>query len=76
MAELFKTNVQQHFDAIRLKELLVAEFPKATFRFDLQHKDKLLRVEGWNVPASRIVQILKHEGFYCEVVETNDELKK
>ena len=73
MIQVFKTNVSHHFDAIRLKELLVTEFPKAVFLFDLLDKDKLLRAEGNNVPASRVVQIIKHEGFYCEVLETKIE---
>jgi hypothetical protein len=73
MVQVFKTNVSHHFDAIRLKELLSREFPKATFLFDLLHKDKLLRVEGNNVPASRVVQIIKYENFYCEALETKIE---
>lgn len=73
MIQLFKTNVSHHFDAIRIKELLSKEFPRAVFLFDMLHKDKLLRVEGNSVPASRVVQIIKHENFYCEVVETKIE---
>jgi uncharacterized protein YcgL (UPF0745 family) len=73
MVQVFRTNVSHHFDAIRLKELLAKEFPKAIFLFDLLDKDKLLRVEGYSVPVSRVVQVIKHQGFYCEVVETKIE---
>jgi hypothetical protein len=73
MIEFFKTNIVHHFDAIKIKELLAKEFPKATFQFDLLNKDHLLRVEGTQVPVSRVVQIIKHEGFYCEVIETRIE---
>lgn len=73
MVEFFKTNIQHHFDAIKIKGLLSKEFPSAIFTFDLLSKDKLLRAEGKNIPASRVVQIIKHEGFYCEVVETKIE---
>ena len=73
MIEIFKTNVAHHFDAIRLKELLSKEFPKASFHFDLMHSDKLLRVEGTNVPASRVAHIIKHEGFYCEMLEIKNK---
>ena len=69
MIEIFKTNVTHHFDAIRLKELLVKEFPKASFHFDVSHNDKLLRVEGKNVPTSRVAHIIKQEGYYCELTE-------
>lgn len=70
MIEFYKTNLQHHFDAIRIKELLQKEFPEAQFQFDLLHPDKLLRVEGKSVPVSRVVQLIKYEGFYCAVVET------
>jgi hypothetical protein len=73
MTELFKTNIQDHFDAIRVKELLLKEFPLASFQFDLMHPNKLLRAEGKNILTGRIVQILKHEGFYCAVAETKIE---
>jgi hypothetical protein len=70
MTELFKTNVIHHYDAIRLKELLQKEFPRANFQFDLLHPDRRLRVEGDSVPVRRVIQIIKHEGFYCELIET------
>lgn len=73
MTELFKTNIQHHYDAIRVKELLLKEFPAATFHFDLQHKDHLLRAEGRNIPVARVVQLIKHEGFYCELAEKKIE---
>lgn len=73
MVEFFKTNIQHHFDSIQLKALLATEFPKAIFHFDLNHPNKLLRVEGERVPASRVVQIIKHQGFYCEIIETKLE---
>lgn len=73
MTELFKTNIRHHYDAIRLKELLLKEFPSATFQFDLQHKDHLLRVEAKNIPVAGVVQLIKHQGFYCEIVEKKIE---
>jgi hypothetical protein len=73
MVELFKTNITHHFDAIKVKELLQKEFPECTFHFDLSDKDKLLRVEGKNIQRSRVVLIIKYEGFYCEAVDAKNE---
>ena len=67
--EVYKTNVKHHYDAIKLKELLLKEFPAADVRFDLQSGTANLRIEGHSVPVARVVQIIKHAGFYCEVAE-------
>jgi len=69
MVEVFKTNVQHHYDAIKLKELLLKEFPGASINFDLEDCDKILRTEGKSVPASRVIKIIKMEGYYCEILE-------
>lgn len=69
MVEIFKTNINNTFDALKVKEILLKEFPQAIISFDLQDCDKIFRTEGNRVPASRVVQIIKHEGFYCEVLE-------
>lgn len=69
MADVFKTNVLHHFDAIKLKEALLKEFPQADIRFNLSDNNKTLRIEGRNIPPARVIQIVKHLGFYCELVE-------
>jgi predicted RNA-binding protein YlqC (UPF0109 family) len=69
MVEVFKTSVQSHHDAITLKEILLKEFPGIQINFDLEDCDKVLRTEGNNVPASSVIQIVKTEGFNCEILE-------
>jgi hypothetical protein len=69
MVEVFKTNVQSHYDAITLKEILLKEFPDVQINFDLDDCDKILRAEGNNVPAISVIQIVKTKGFYCEILE-------
>ncbi len=76
MTEVFKTNLDRHYDVIRIKEILLLEFPEVSFRLDLLHKDKLLYTEGNRIPASRIVQLVKHEGFYCEIFDPENRDKK
>ena len=67
--EVFKTNVTDSFDAIKLKTILLKEFPHSKINFDLQDCDKILRIEGSQIPVSRVIQIIKHEGFHCQLLE-------
>ena len=69
MVEVFKTNVQSQVDSIRLKEILFKEFPEMQINFDLEDCDKILRTEGENILVSRVVQLIKFHGYYCEVLE-------
>jgi hypothetical protein len=69
MVEVFKTNVQSQYDAIALKEILLKEFPVIQINFDLDDCDKILRMEGKIVPVSSVIQIVKMEGFNCEILE-------
>jgi hypothetical protein len=69
MVEVFKTNVQSHFDSIKLKEILFKEFPEMQINFDLEDCDRILRTEGKNIPVSRVVQLVEFHGYYCEVLE-------
>ena len=69
MVEVFKTNVQSHLDAIKLKEILFKKFPGMQVHFDLEDCDKILRTEGKNILVSRVVQLVKLQGYYCELLE-------
>jgi hypothetical protein len=69
MIEVFKTNIQSHYDAITLKGILLKEFPNALINFDLEDCDKILRTEGKHIPVSRVVQLVKLHGFHCEILE-------
>lgn len=66
---LFKTNVKHHYDVITLRGLLQKEFPSATVQFDLTTDPVRLRMDGSNVPVSRVIQLIKHAGYYCELLE-------
>jgi hypothetical protein len=69
MVEVFKTNIQSHFDAIILKGILFKEFPDVHISFDLEDCDKILRTEGKNIPVGRVIQLVEFHGFYCQVLE-------
>jgi hypothetical protein len=69
MVEVFKTNVQKKAQSKQLLCALSDTFPSFKVNFDLSDCDKVLRVEGENMEALRIVILLKEYGFTCEVLE-------
>lgn len=69
MVEVFKTNVQKKAQSKMLLCILSETFPSFKINFDLSDCDKVLRVEGDNMEASRIIMLVKEFGFKCEVLE-------
>lgn len=68
MVEVFKTNVQQDADADHLLALLLCNFPNCRINFDLDDCDKVLRLEGDDIDACRIMELLDEAGFCCEIL--------
>jgi hypothetical protein len=69
MVEAFKTNVQKKAQSKRLLCILSEAFPSFKINFDLSDRDKVLRVEGDNLEALRIMVLVKEYGFKCEVLD-------
>ena len=69
MVEVFKTNVQKKTQSKMLLYILSEAFPSFKINFDLSDCDKVLRVEGDNMEALRIMMIVKEYGFNCEVLD-------
>ena len=67
MIEVFKTNVQKKTQSKMLLCILSEAFPSFKINFDLSDCDKVLRVEGDNMEALRIMILVKEHGFNCEV---------
>jgi len=49
--------------------ILSEAFPSFKINFDLSDCDKVLRVEGEDVTAQRIMILVKQQGFTCEVLD-------
>jgi hypothetical protein len=49
--------------------ILSEAFPSSKINFDLSDCDKVLRVEGDNLEALRIMILVKEYGFNCEVLD-------
>ena len=69
MIEVFKTNVQKKAQSKMLLCILSEAFPSLKINFDLSDCDKVLRVEGDNMEALRIMILVKKHGFKCEVLD-------
>ena len=69
MVEVFKTNVRKKTESKMLVSILSETFPSFKINFDLSDCDKVLRVEGENMEASRISVHVKENGFKCEVLD-------
>nr|WP_197486598.1 hypothetical protein [Mucilaginibacter sp. L294] len=68
MIEVFKTNVQEKDRSKVLIQKLLEQFPASKINFDLEDCDKILRVEGKDFCAHRIIELLKLNGHYCEIL--------
>ena len=68
MVEVFKTNVQKKIQSKMLLCILSEAFPLFKINFDLSDCDKVLRVEGDNIEALRIMILVKENGFMCEIL--------
>jgi hypothetical protein len=69
MVEVFKTNVRKKAQSKMLLCSLSEAFPSFKINFDLSDCDKVLRVEGDNMEALRIMILVKEYGFTCEVLD-------
>jgi hypothetical protein len=69
MVEVFKTNVQKKAQGKMLRCILSEAFPAFKINFDLSDCDKILRVEGDNMEAFKIMILVKEHGFDCEVLD-------
>jgi hypothetical protein len=69
MVEAFKTNVQKKAQSKMLLSILSQAFPSFKINFDLSDCDKVLRVEGDNMEALRIMVLVKEYGFTCEILD-------
>ena len=69
MVEVFKTNVQKMAQSKTLLCILSEVFPSFKINFDLSDCDKVLRVEGDNIEALGIMNLVNEYGFKCEPLD-------
>jgi len=69
MVEVFKTNISNIQQSEMLTRKLSEHFPESDIYFDLQDCDNVLRVEGDDICAEKIIGLLTADGYHCEVLE-------
>jgi hypothetical protein len=69
MIEIFKTNVQTRREAKKVLGLLNLLFSEVQANFDLQDRDKILRLQGVEPADLPVVKSeLAQLGFICEIL--------
>lgn len=69
MIEVFKTNVQGKRVAKMIIMDLAQLLPNAKINFDLEDCDNILRIECHHLIVGDVIEIVKLNGFSCEVLE-------
>jgi len=68
MIEVFKTNVIKQRQAKTLLKILQGHFNDFKINFDLSDCDKVLRVQGTGISAEEIIELVRTNGYQCEVL--------
>lgn len=68
MVEVFKTNVTQNKQANFIIHELQLYFPDCLINFDLEDVDCILRIEGNRESFESIPNLLKEQGYQCELL--------
>jgi tRNA G26 N,N-dimethylase Trm1 len=68
MIEVFKTNVMRQRQAKTVLKKLKEQFSDFKINFDLSDCDKVLRVQGNSISPEEIIDLVKANGYQCEVL--------
>ncbi|HQT92949.1 MAG TPA: hypothetical protein PL001_13085 [Candidatus Kryptobacter bacterium] len=63
---IFRTNINEKPDYLRVKDSLLKRPGVRGCTIDLEDCDRVLRVECENIPVATIVQEVARQGFLCE----------
>jgi len=69
MVEVFKTDIHQQKQALRLLAVLSQKFPRCRINFDLEDCDRILRVEGDEIAREKIIELFASNGCQCDVLD-------
>lgn len=67
--EIFKTNVVYQQEADELIHALSHVFSDVKFNFDLDDCDRILRLEGSNLPVDSVVRWMIAQKYCCELLD-------
>lgn len=66
MILVFKTNVLDTNDVLRLSPLLDESLKQCKWNFDLDDRDKILRIDASGYITHEVTELLEANGFRCE----------
>jgi hypothetical protein len=69
MIYVFKTSVKTKNQVNKLKPHINTILPKEKWNFDLEDRDKVLRIDGEESNAFKIIHLLNAHSFQCEELE-------
>lgn len=77
MVEIIRTNVAHRADADQLKKKIIASIGDCRLTFDLEDRDRILRISSENhIDVGAVIRILGINGFSAELLpgETSGSL--
>ncbi|MFB9078935.1 hypothetical protein ACFFLS_10450 [Flavobacterium procerum] len=69
IVEIFKTNVEKETETNYIIAVIKRQFPSYKINFDLEDRDKILRVEALEPQWNAIVDYVNNLGFSCVRLE-------
>lgn len=69
MIYVFKTSVKTKLQAGQLKPHIDKMLPRATWNFDLNDCDKILRINSEEDVTLKVIALLQMHHFYCEELQ-------
>jgi hypothetical protein len=69
MIGIFKTNIATQEDRQNILQALRSRFEVGQCNVDLEDCDKVLRITEMKVREYDVIEFVKRQGFYCDVLE-------
>ncbi|MEO5911875.1 MAG: DUF4287 domain-containing protein [Pelobium sp.] len=69
IVEVFKTDINCQEAANEVLTTLIEYFPTAQINFDLEDRDKILRIKSLIICIATFKRVLNQKGYYCEVLD-------
>ncbi|MBI3004751.1 MAG: hypothetical protein HYY49_04975 [Ignavibacteriales bacterium] len=68
MIEVFRTNVADIAKTAEIIQKLLERYPRGRINFDLEDRDKILRVEAQTIDQNEVISLMNNHGFHCEAL--------
>jgi hypothetical protein len=69
MIGIFKTNIATHEDRQSILQAIRSRFEVGQCHVDLEDCDKVLRITEMKVREDDVIDFVKEQGFYCDLLE-------